>query len=99
MIQNKFSLISNGTEDIKKSHFIDSKVFKWLKSTIDKEMYFAELTQLLHTAIIDDPKPYRKEVKELLNNLLNWIISLDIDEFIIDKPNHSVRIKPNKEYL
>jgi len=46
----------------------------------------------LHDAFIDDPRPYRKDVKQLLNNLLSWIKILDIEDIKIDRPNHSERI-------
>ena len=82
-------------DNIRKA-FIKSNVYMWLKQMLQKmprqEIYYGALSAALHTIIINDPKPYRKEVKELQTNLLNWIEELSIGEIIIDRPNHSQRI-------
>ena len=44
---------------------------------------------MLHNTLVNDPKPYRKDVKELLANLLDWIKKLHFDEIVIEQPNHS----------
>lgn len=81
-----------------------SNVYRWLKSVLEQkvnnEIYFGELSALIHDVIINDPKPYRKEVKELQSNLLNWIVELDIEEIQIDRPKHSQRIRllPQQRY-
>lgn len=84
------------TSTVKKS-FEKCNVYRWLKSVLEqkpnKEIYYGELSSLIHNTIINDPKPYRKEVKELQSNFLNWIIELDIQEVKIDRPNHSQRIR------
>ena len=76
--------------------FRSSKAFAWLYKTLlskkNKVMYFGEMTEKLHNSFINDPAPYRKEVKQLLSNLLNWVVELNIEEIIIDKPNYSQRI-------
>lgn len=85
--------------DIKtiKNAFMKSNVYLWLLDRLESmpntEIYFGALSALLHDAIINDPKPYRKEVKVLQSNLLNWIAELDINEVKIDRPNHSQRIR------
>lgn len=85
------------TTAILKKAFIKCNAYRWLKSVLaqktNNEIYFGELSALIHDVIINDPKPYRKEVKELQANLLNWITELDIDEIQIDRPKHSQRIK------
>ena len=74
-----------------------SKAFLWLYNFIsnatDKTSYFGAITAALHNTLINDPKPYRKEVKELLANTLSWIQALEMDEIIIDVPNYSQRLK------
>lgn len=74
-----------------------SKAFLWLYYFINshehKTCYFGEITANLHSCLINDPKPYRKEVKELLSNLLGWIEVLEIDNLVIDIPNHSQRVR------
>ena len=75
------------------------KAFLWLKNLVkenDNEMYFGEITANLHSVLVEDPKPYRREVKELLARLLQWIQDLGIDEVIIDRPNHSQRVRIKK---
>lgn len=76
-----------------------SKALLWLYNFVNscnnKTSYFGEITAKLHNDLINDPKPYRKEVKELLSNLLGWIEALEIDIITIDAPNHSQRIRAN----
>lgn len=71
--------------------------FLWLyglvNSSFDKTMYFGKITKELHSTLINDPKPYRKEVKDLLSNLLGWIKALEIETISIDCPSHSQRIR------
>lgn len=74
-----------------------NKAFLWLQnylnSCANKTSYFGEMTARLHSDLINDPKPYRKEVKELLSNLLGWIEFLEIGNIVIDIPNHSQRVR------
>lgn len=77
--------------------FRHAKCFRWLIDLLEKqnpkEMYFGAVTVALHNTLLNEPKPYRREVKELLSNLLNWIVDLDMPEFKIDRPSHSQRIR------
>ena len=56
-------------------------------------MYFGKLSESLHIAVVSDPKPYRKDIKIMLMNLLKLIKKLEIEEIIIDRPNYSQRIR------
>ncbi len=80
-----------------KSAFRWSKAFMWLYSHLntcsDRTSYFGEITAALHNTLINDPKPYRKDVKELLANTLAWIEYLNFKEMVIDIPNHSQRVR------
>lgn len=79
-----------------KNEFIQSNCYLWLINCLKEnrgELYFGQLTQALHTVLINDPRPYRKDVKILLNNLLNWIVELEIKTICIDQPRHSQRIR------
>jgi len=79
-----------------KESFRWSNAFLWLYSLIANaggEMYFGEVTANLHNVLVNDPTPYRKEVKELLQKLLMWIQELEMNEIVIDRPNHSQRIR------
>lgn len=85
------------SEDELRQAFRWSKAFLWLYNYIsscpEKTSYFGGVTVALHNALINDPKPYRKEVKELLANTLGWIQALNIQEITIDIPNYSQRIR------
>ncbi len=73
-----------------------SKAFRWLYHFVhaspEKVRYFGAVTAALHSTFINDPKPYRKEVKELLSNCLSWVEYLDMEELKVDRPQHSQRI-------
>ncbi len=82
-------------EETIKECFLRSNCYLWLKKVLKENnncLYFGAVTKLLHDTLISDPKPYRKDVKEYLANLLSWIEYFDIDEIQIDKPNYSQRI-------
>ena len=80
-----------------KQAFLNSKCYQWLlnliKSQETKEMYFGAVSANLHNTLLDDPKPYRKDIKQLLTNLLCWIEELDSPNLKIDRPNYSQRIR------
>lgn len=83
--------------------FRGSKAFLWLYKFLlecpDQTSYFGAITAALHDVLLNDPKPYRKEVKELLANLLSWIEKLEINNVLIDRPNYSQRVRINKDSL
>lgn len=68
------------------------KIYRWLDGSVETELYFGELTKKLHTDLQDDPKPYRKSVKILLANLINWTTFLFPDRFRQERPNYSTKI-------
>lgn len=92
-------LVSDWSENVSdiRSQLEVSKCYLWLKNVLiekdNHEIYFGEATAKLHDVLLDDPKPYRKEVKELLANLLSWIEKLECKEIVIDRPNYSQRIR------
>lgn len=82
------------------------ETFRWCNAylwllTILKEnegcLYFGKLSQKLHDALISDPKPYRRDVKLMLTNLLMLVEKLEMEEVIIDKPNYSQRVRLIKQ--
>lgn len=88
--------ITDGNIETVKNVFMSSNCYKWLFNILvenNRCIFFGELSQKLHDSIVEDPKPYRKDVKRMLSNLLNWIQELKIDNIIIDRPNYSQRIR------
>ena len=79
------------------SAFTQSKCYLWLLNTVrkspKKELSFGALSQYLHSAILNEPKPYRKDVKILLSNLITWVIDLKINELILERPRYSQCVK------
>jgi HKD family nuclease len=77
--------------------FFSSKAYNWLCSVLkekeSQEIYYGELSAKLHNDLIDDPKPYRKEVKMLLSNLLTYVEKYAGNEIEVDRPDHSQHIK------
>lgn len=82
-----------------KETFRWSNSYLWLLRTLrnnDRCMFFGELSAALHDAVITDPKPYRKDIKQMLANLLNIIEALQMDEVCIDRPHYSQRVRLNE---
>lgn len=85
----------DGNIDAIKNSFRWSNAYLWLLGTLEENggcLYFGALTEKLHHALITDPKPYRKDVKILLSNLLSIIETVNMEEIKIDRPNFSQRI-------
>lgn len=79
-----------------KESFRWSNIYLWLLQMLKEnngEIYFGELSAKLHNALVSDPKPYRKDVKVMLANLLGMIEELEMEEVVIDRPNFSQRIR------
>lgn len=81
-----------------KETFRWSNAYLWLSTTLKENggcLYFGTLSEKLHNALISDPKPYRRDVKQMLANLLGLIEKLGMDDIIIDRPNYSQRVRIN----
>lgn len=71
-----------------------SAPIQWLRNELIQRngvAYFGQLSEALHTAISDDPSPRRREVKELLGNLQQWISVVGSEDITTDRPNFSTR--------
>lgn len=83
-------------KDLKES-FLQSKIFNWLIQRLqnekNKEIYFGRLSSIIHDSLVDDPKPYRKDVKLLQTNLYSYIKFLKPNNIIYEKPNISEVLK------
>ena len=65
-------------------------MYNWLINQIKKqeneEIYFGNLSSIIHNSLLDDPTPYRKNVKELQANLYSYIKVFLKNEIDIDVP-------------
>jgi len=78
--------IDDISDAILKKKFRSSRVYAWLRRIVDdnSSINFGGITQALHSALLDDPKPYRKDVKSFVEILFSWMAFLE-DEFILQK--------------
>lgn len=73
-----------------------SIALQWLRTVLHDNkgtVYFGQLTTLMHSSISDVPSPSREGIKVLLQNLLEWVMILKIDDIVVDRPNHSQRVR------
>ena len=75
--------------DIDGSNFSDSRFYKWFKEQLarDYDGYknFGWITEQLHKSLLDQPPPYRSDIKFYVQNLISWIEFLEIDEIKMKK--------------
>ena len=86
----------NGNIDQLKESFRWSNAYLWLLNTLKENkgcLFFGALSEKLHNAVVSDPKPYRRDIKQMLANLLSLIEQLNLEDIIIDRPNYSQRIQ------
>ena len=85
------------TVDMRRKILMNTNSYIWLVETLKKfennRCYFGNLTRQLHSDIDEDPKPYRKEIKQLLRNLLTYVECYAKDKIVVDRPNYSQRIQ------
>ena len=88
----------NLEKDLKES-FLQSKIFNWLIKRLqneqNKEIYFGRLSSIIHDCLVDDPKPYRQDVKLLQANLYSYIKYLKPAQVNYDQPNVSEKLSLN----
>lgn len=74
--------------------FVNCNAFRWLLRTLQDEgrLSFGGVSAHLHNDILDDPIPYRREIKDLVVNLFAWA-EFTPDIFEISRPRHSQVIK------
>lgn len=67
--------------------------YKWLvnylKEKDNHSAFFGEVTAAIHNSFVKDPRPYRKDIKQHLVDLLNAIKRLSVPEITITRPNYS----------
>ena len=93
-VQHDLELFGLDRDNLKKEVIIkniqNSKIYHWLINQINKqenkELYFGNLSSIIHNSRLDDPRPYRKDVKILLVNLYSYIKFFLKDKIKIDVP-------------
>ena len=78
-------------EGLKKS-FLDSKAYQWQLGTFSVSTLFGKYSAVLHNDLADDPRPYRRDVKELVSNIFKWTEEFS-EDFTFEQHNHSRSIK------
>jgi hypothetical protein len=77
--------------------FLKSRAWRWLIARLGEaengELYFGRLTEILHNSLLDDPQPYRQDVKILVANLLGWATEFGQSVVAVDRPNYSQRVR------
>jgi len=90
----------DSTKDILKEQLLKSRCIRWLIEKLEiepeSELYFGTLTKILHDELKDDPAPYRKDVKSLLQNLLSYASAYLSEIIEVSTPRHSQKIKLKK---
>ena len=79
-----------------KESFRWSNAYLWLVSVLRENegcLYFGALSEKLHDVVVSDPKPYRRDIKKMLSNLLSLIEFLQMEEIVVDRPNYSQRVR------
>ena len=92
-----FANIALDDKEALKDAFMNSHVTQWIMKHLneqeEKVLFFGSLSALIHNSLLNDPKPYRKEIKDLIANFFAWVQYLDLKELIVEQPNHSQCLK------
>ena len=77
--------------------FEKTKAFRWFTELVDteKSVSFGKVAAELHKCILDDPTPYRMEIKGFVKNLLDWAAFYP-KQFLISRPRYSIVVKSVK---
>lgn len=76
-----FSLPTSPNRNMLQNAFLQSRCYAWLSEQTTSETLFGDLSARLHNSLDGDPRPYRRDVKRLLSNLVAWALELDPEHF------------------
>lgn len=101
LIHDKSLLNINSQDDLSletiKLNFVNLDLYKWfikqIKNKDNKSFSFGELSALIHNSLFDDPKPYRKEIKNLQANFFKFLEILKFENIKIERPKYSQIIR------
>lgn len=73
---------------------LKTRFCRWMMELIEREgdCSFGRVTKELHDSLIDDPKPYRRTVKEYVQTMFLWMEFLS-NEFEVYRPRYSQVVK------
>lgn len=84
-------------QSLNKEQVLNCRCIKWLISKLeeapDNELFYGFLTKQLHDDLMDSPEPYRRDVKNLLSNLINYAEEYLGGIIEVSRPSHSQKIK------
>ena len=97
LVHDRSLLNINSQDDLSletiKLNFVNLDLYKWfikqIKNKDNKSFSFGELSALIHNSLFDDPKPYRKEIKNLQANFFKFLELLKFENLKIERPNYS----------
>lgn len=78
--------------------FKRTRLFLWALNQLRErlEMNFGSFSHCLHNALLDDPTPYRREIKEFVSTLFEWFKLLD-NEFVVIQHRKTVSVRLKDE--
>lgn len=94
---NNFNKREKFLEELKKG-FFNHPFIEALINEIDKEgLRFGGVKEWIQHNCTDVPRPYRKELNDVVKNLYKWFVELGGDEYEIIRPNYTEIIRKKKE--
>jgi hypothetical protein len=78
-----------------KAAFFNHPFVKGFLENIDSngEVYFGMAKEWIHSNCADVPTPRKWEITENIQILYRWVVKLGEGRYIVDRPNHSERLK------
>lgn len=67
-------------------------ITRLLSQLSEAPMYFGEMKAFLQDVNDSDPKPTRRELTPITQNIYRWLATLRPEQFVVDQPNYSERI-------
>jgi len=77
-----------------KKVFFPQPFIQELKKFICKDRYFGEIKEWVHRTCLDVPVPSRRDLTGNVQVLYKWFAELGKDDYVVDQPSHSERIRP-----
>jgi len=98
--EQSFALLGLNIDDLGSQHiktrFRESRSYMWLIYLVEKheDCSFGFVTSALHDALLEDPKPYRRDVKQMVSRLFEWAEFLEEDfQIISHRRTKSLRLR------